>query len=53
MMLQKLNQYRQQFSFPMVKVGKAQKKNSKATQYAFEWVENLKQLQEVQRFRAK
>ena len=52
MMLQKLNQYRQQFSFPMVKVGKAQKKNSKATQYAFEWVENLKQLQEVQRFRA-
>lgn len=29
MMLQKLNQYRQQFSFPMVKVGKAQKKTAK------------------------
>ncbi|AOA59091.1 GNAT family N-acetyltransferase [Acinetobacter larvae] len=46
-MLAKLNHYRQNLSFPFI----GQKKS--AMQYRFEWADNLKQLQEIQRFRAK
>lgn len=45
-MLAKLNQYRQNLSFPLIKPKKA------ASQYHFEWVEDLKQLKQVQKFRA-
>lgn len=45
-MFAKLNQYRQNLSIPLIKPKKAQ------SQYRFEWVEDLKQLKEVQKFRA-
>lgn len=45
-MLEKLNHYRQNFSLPLTR----QKTNQ--TQFRFDWVDNLKELQEVQRFRA-
>ncbi|WP_010115394.1 GNAT family N-acetyltransferase [Acinetobacter sp. P8-3-8] len=45
-MFAKLNQYRQNLSLPLPKPKKAQ------SQYKFEWVEDLKQLKEVQKFRA-
>ena len=48
-MFAKLNQYRQNFqnlNLPLPKPKKAQ------SQYKFEWVEDLKQLKEVQKFRA-
>ena len=45
-MLAKLNQYRQTLSFPLNRTKKSQ------SQYHFEWVEDLKQLKEVQKFRA-
>lgn len=45
-MLDKLNQYRQNFALPFYK------KNHKATSYSFEWVEDLAGLQQVQQFRA-
>lgn len=45
-MFEKLNLYRQNFTLPL------HKKNTKQTQYRFEWVEDLKQLQEIQKFRA-
>lgn len=45
-MFAKLNQYRQNLSLPLTKPKKAQ------SQYKFEWVEDLKQLKEVQKFRA-
>jgi len=46
-MFEKLNLYRQNFTLPL------QKKATKQThQYHFEWVEDLKQLHEVQKFRA-
>ncbi|TCB37564.1 GNAT family N-acetyltransferase [Acinetobacter sp. ANC 4910] len=46
-MFEKLNLYRQNFTSPL------QKKAEKQThQYRFEWVEDLKQLHEVQKFRA-
>jgi putative hemolysin len=45
-MLAKLNQYRQNLSFPL------NKKSSEQTQYRFEWAEDIKQIQEVQKFRA-
>lgn len=45
-MLAKLNQYRQNLSFPLNRTKKSQ------SQYHFEWVEDLKQLKEVQKFRA-
>ena len=45
-MFAKLNQVRQNFSLPLTKPKKAQ------SQYKFEWVEDLKQLKEVQKFRA-
>ena len=43
-MLDKLNQYRQNFAFPF------QKKAAGAA-YKFEWIEDLQGLQEAQRFR--
>lgn len=45
-MFAKLNQYRQNLSIPLIKSKKAQ------SYYRFEWVEDLKQLKDVQRFRA-
>lgn len=45
-MLEKLNHYRQNLNFPL-----ARPKNS-STQFRFDWVDNLRELQEVQRFRA-
>ncbi|TCM67567.1 putative hemolysin [Acinetobacter calcoaceticus] len=45
-MFAKLNQYRQNLSFPLTRQKKPQ------SQYRFEWVEDLKQLKEVQKFRA-
>ena len=45
-MFAKLNQYRQNLSIPLIKSKKIQ------SQYKFEWVEDLKQLKEVQQFRA-
>ncbi len=45
-MLDKLNQYRQNFSLAF------NKKNQKATSYSFEWVEDLAGLKQVQKFRA-
>ena len=44
-MLEKLNQYRQTFTLPL-------RQKPTQTQFRFEWVDNLKELQEVQRFRA-
>ncbi len=53
-MLAKLNQYRQNLSFPLSKKNhtKYDFKTTTKTEYSFEWVENLKQLKEVQQFRA-
>ena len=45
-MFEKLNLYRQNFTLPL------HKKNTKQNQYRFEWAEDLKQLQEIQKFRA-
>lgn len=45
-MFAKLNQYRQNLSFPLARPKKDQ------SQYRFEWVEDLKQLKQVQQFRA-
>ena len=45
-MFAKLNQVRQNFSLPLPKPKKVQ------SQYKFEWVEDLKQLKEIQKFRA-
>lgn len=45
-MLAKLNQYRQNLSLPLTK-------SRTNTQLRFEWVDDLKQLKEVQQFRAK
>lgn len=45
-MFEKLNLYRQNFTLPL------HKKNTQQTQYRFEWAEDLKQLQEIQKFRA-
>ncbi|WP_445115091.1 GNAT family N-acetyltransferase [Acinetobacter sp. WZC-1] len=45
-MFAKLNQYRQNLSFPLARPKKSQ------SQYRFEWVEDLKQLKEIQKFRA-
>ena len=44
-MLEKLNQYRQNLILPL-------RHKSAQTQFRFEWVDHLKQLQEVQSFRA-
>ncbi|GAA5011156.1 GNAT family N-acetyltransferase [Acinetobacter puyangensis] len=46
-MLEKFNQYRQTLTSPRLK-----NKNN-ATQFRFEWVDDLKQLRQVQQFRAK
>ncbi|MDI9720038.1 GNAT family N-acyltransferase [Acinetobacter junii] len=45
-MLEKLNQYRQNLTLPL-------RQKPAQNQYRFEWVDTLKELQEVQRFRAK
>ena len=45
-MLEKLNHYRQNFSLPL------SRQKSSQTQFRFEWVDNLKELHDVQRFRA-
>ncbi|KAF7276667.1 hypothetical protein GWI33_009938 [Rhynchophorus ferrugineus] len=47
MMLAKLNQYRQTWTLPIPKPKALQ------SQFRFEWVDDLKQLQQVQQFRAK
>ena len=44
-MLEKLNQYRQTLTLPL-------RHKPAQNQFRFEWVDNLKELQEVQRFRA-
>ncbi|MEN4981900.1 GNAT family N-acetyltransferase [Acinetobacter modestus] len=44
-MLEKLNHYRQTLTSPL-------RQKQSQNQYRFEWVDNLKELQEVQRFRA-
>ena len=44
-MLEKLNQYRQTLTLPL-------RPKPSQQQFRFEWVDNLKELQEVQRFRA-
>ncbi len=44
-MLDKLNQYRQTLTAPL-------RQKATQNQFRFEWVDNLKQLQDVQRFRA-
>lgn len=44
-MLDKLNQYRQTFTLPL-------RPKPSQHQFRFEWVDNLKELQQVQRFRA-
>ena len=45
-MLDKLNQYRQNFAFPF------HKKSAAGAAYKFEWIEDLQGLQEAQRFRS-
>lgn len=45
-MLEKLNQYRQNLTLPL-------RQKTAQNQYRFEWVDTLKELQDVQRFRAK
>ncbi|WP_436660851.1 GNAT family N-acetyltransferase [Acinetobacter sp. P1(2025)] len=45
-MLEKLNQYRQNLTLPL-------RQKPAQNQYRFEWVDTLKELQDVQRFRAK
>lgn len=45
-MLDKLNHYRHHLNFPLLR------QKPSTTQYKFEWVETLKELEEVQRFRA-
>lgn len=44
-MLEKLNQYRHTLTLPL-------RQKPAQNQFRFEWVDNLKELQEVQRFRA-
>lgn len=51
-MFAKLNQYRQNFSFPLSRTKKTSTSTSSQSQYRFEWAEDLKQLKEVQKFRA-
>lgn len=46
-MLEKFNQYRQTLTSPLLR-----NKNN-ATQFRFEWVDDLKQLRQIQQFRAK
>ncbi len=46
-MLEKFNQYRQTWTLPLNR-----HKANNQTQFRFEWVDNLKELQDVQRFRA-
>ncbi|WP_284084415.1 GNAT family N-acetyltransferase [Acinetobacter nosocomialis] len=46
-MLEKFNQYRQTWTLPLNR-----HKATNQTQFRFEWVDNLKELQDVQRFRA-
>ena len=46
-MLEKFNQYRQTWTLPLNR-----HKAINQTQFRFEWVDNLKELQDVQRFRA-
>ncbi len=46
-MLEKFNQYRQTWTLPLNR-----HKTTNQTQFRFEWVDNLKELQDVQRFRA-
>jgi hypothetical protein len=45
-MLEKLNQYRQNLTLPL-------RQKPAQNQYRFEWVDTLKELQDIQRFRAK
>ena len=45
-MLEKLNHYRQTLTSPL-------RQKQSQNQYRFEWVDTLKELQDVQRFRAK
>ncbi|WP_174493243.1 GNAT family N-acetyltransferase [Acinetobacter sp. Marseille-Q1623] len=45
-MFARLNQYRQNISFPLTRPKKAQ------LHYKFEWAEDIKQLKEIQKFRA-
>lgn len=53
-MLAKINQYRQNLSLPLLgnKLGTKLANKKPQSQYRFEWVEDLKQLKQVQKFRA-